>query len=68
MGRSFTDYVIELRVGHACKLLIETEDSIADIAYASGFNNLANFNRRFVDVKHVAPRLFRQQYLALESR
>ncbi len=65
MGRSFTDYVIELRVGHACKLLIETEDSIAGVAYQSGFNNLANFNRRFADLKQVSPKAYRQQFTAL---
>jgi AraC-like DNA-binding protein len=64
LGRSFTDYVIELRVGHACKLLIETEDAVADIAYRSGFNNLANFNRRFSDLKHVSPKVYRQQFTA----
>jgi AraC-like DNA-binding protein len=64
LGRSFTDYVIELRVGHACKLLIETEDAVADIAYRSGFNNLANFNRRFADLKQVSPKAYRQQFTA----
>jgi len=64
MGRSFTDCVIELRVGHACKMLIETEDSVADIAYQSGFNNLANFNRRFAGLKQVSPKAYRRQYTA----
>ena len=67
MGRSFTDYVIELRVGHACKLLIESDDNVADVAYASGFNNLANFNRRFADVKRVSPKVFRRQYLQVSK-
>jgi AraC-like DNA-binding protein len=57
--------VVELRVGHACKLLIETEDSIAGIAYQSGFDNLANFNRRFADLKQVSPKAYRQQFTAL---
>jgi len=65
MGRSFTDYVIELRVGHSCKLLIETEESVAEIAYQSGFNNLANFNRRFADLKQVSPKAYRRQFMAL---
>jgi AraC-like DNA-binding protein len=68
MGRSFTEYVIELRIGHACKLLIETEDSIAAIAYASGFNNLANFNRRFADAQNVTPKVYRQQFTVSGQR
>jgi AraC-like DNA-binding protein len=42
----------------------ETEASVAEIAYQSGFNNLANFNRRFADLKQVSPKGYRSQYTA----
>ena len=61
-GRTFIDYVNELRVGCACRLLIETGDSITDIAFASGFGNLANFNRRFKRLKGSTPRDYRKAY------
>lgn len=62
LGRTFTDYVGELRVGRACQLLIETDDSVAAIAYHVGFNNLSNFNRRFLRLKNVSPLNYRKQY------
>jgi AraC-like DNA-binding protein len=62
MGKSFTDYVTELRLSHACKLMLETDVSISEAAFQSGFNNLSNFNRRFLERKNVSPRAFRQSY------
>jgi AraC-like DNA-binding protein len=62
MGRTFTDYVNELRIGSACRALIETDKSVAEICYASGFENLSNFNRRFLALKKMSPREFRRRY------
>ena len=45
--KSFLDFVIEMRLNEACKLLKETEKSIIEICYESGFKNLSNFNRLF---------------------
>jgi AraC-like DNA-binding protein len=61
-GRTFTDYVNELRVGWACRRLTETDDRILDICYDAGFNNLSNFNRRFRELKGLAPREFRRSF------
>lgn len=58
-GKPFVRYVAEVRVGHACRLLAESEDSIADIAFEVGFNNLANFNRRFRTLKGMTPSAYR---------
>ncbi len=61
-GKSFVRYVNELRVARACRLLTETEQSITAIAFESGFGNLANFNRRFREIKQLRPREFRRQF------
>lgn len=61
-GRSFVDHVNELRVGKAARLLAETDRPVAEIAFACGFGNLANFNRRFRERKGMAPRDFRAHY------
>lgn len=61
-GKTFVRYVNELRVARACRRLTETEDSIASIAFESGFGNLANFNRRFKEIKGTQPREFRAQF------
>jgi len=61
-GKHFTAYVNELRIGSACRLLIETDRGIADIALEVGFGNLSNFNRRFLELKRLRPREFRQHF------
>jgi AraC-like DNA-binding protein len=58
-GKPFVRYVAEVRVAHACRLLAETERSIADVAFEVGFNNLANFNRRFRVLRNLTPSAYR---------
>ena len=60
-GNTFTDFVNRIRVSRACHLLMETERRITDICFEVGFNNVANFNRRFLDVKGMTPSEFRRQ-------
>jgi AraC-like DNA-binding protein len=61
-GRTLVAYLNELRTSLACRELIETERSVSDIAFDSGFNNLSNFNRRFLQLKGMSPRDFRRQF------
>ncbi|WP_420604181.1 AraC family transcriptional regulator [Flagellimonas sp.] len=53
--QSFTKYLNEIRVGYACKLLLESENKITAVAYESGFSNISNFNRQFRAVKGMSP-------------
>ena len=62
LGRTFSEYVNELRVGQACRLLIESDKSIAEIAFGAGFENLSNFNRRFRALKKISPREYRRKF------
>jgi AraC-like DNA-binding protein len=63
-GMTFIQYVNELRIGVACRRLVQSEASVSEICYASGFNNLSNFNRQFRERKGIAPKEFRKQFLA----
>jgi AraC-like DNA-binding protein len=63
-GKRFIGYVNEVRIGMACRMLIETDRSIAEIALAAGFGNLSNFNRRFLQIKRMRPREYRRQFAA----
>jgi len=58
---SFTDYVNDLRLGHAARLLTETEMTISEICFDSGFNNVSNFNRTFKKKIGFTPSGFRTQ-------
>lgn len=58
-NKSFTTVLNEIRIGHACKLLIENELSISGICFESGFSNLSNFNEQFKMIKGVSPSRFR---------
>ena len=58
-SRSFHTVLNEIRIGHACKLLIENRMNISGICYESGFNNISNFNEQFKKIKGISP----SQYL-----
>lgn len=60
-GNRFIEFVNRVRVSRACSLLTETDQQIATICFQVGFNNVANFNRRFHELKGVTPRDFRSQ-------
>lgn len=62
-GKTLVGYLTELRIGRACRELIENTRSVSDIAFDSGFQNLSHFNRRFLALKGASPREFRRQYL-----
>jgi AraC-like DNA-binding protein len=57
--RSFTEYLIDVRIGYAAKLIIDSEKNINEICYESGFNNISNFNRTFKNKRGITPSEFR---------
>ncbi|MDR2802075.1 MAG: AraC family transcriptional regulator [Prevotellaceae bacterium] len=61
-GLSLTDYIIDVRLGHATRLLVDSTMSISEICYDCGFNNISNFNRIFKKRKNCAPKDFRENY------
>ena len=61
-NKSFTHFLVDLRIGHACKLLLESEEPISQICFDSGFNNIANFNRLFKKNRKCTPMDFRKLY------
>lgn len=56
--KTFFNYLHEVRINYACKLLLEDKHSITDVAYESGYNNMSNFNRQFKIVTGVSPSRF----------
>ncbi|SIT10645.1 transcriptional regulator, AraC family [Zobellia uliginosa] len=60
--KSFTQYLNEIRLRNACKLLIEGEMQISTICYQSGFNTLTNFNRQFKALMNITPTEYMHKY------
>lgn len=61
-GKTITEYLTDIRLGHASRMLVDTTYSVAEVAYDCGFNNLSNFNRLFHRVRGITPTKFRSAY------
>lgn len=61
MDTSFTDFVIRLRIAKVCEMLQVSDRQVSDICQEVGFSNLANFNRRFLQLKGMTPSAYRRQ-------
>ncbi|MEJ5090379.1 helix-turn-helix domain-containing protein [Sphingobacterium faecium] len=59
--KSFSKFVNEMRIGHACKLLMNKQLSISEICYQSGYQNLTNFNKFFKTIMQKSPREYRKE-------
>lgn len=60
--RTFTQFLNEMRIGKAKQLLIESDDSIAEICYACGFNTISHFNKQFYLFTGSSPKAFRESF------
>lgn len=60
--KTYIDFLNEVRIGYACKLLKDTELTILNICYESGYNTLANFNKQFLKIKKLTPSQYRRKY------
>lgn len=59
-GITFSDMVKKLRIAHACRLLDSTDAPISTVSAASGYNNIANFNRQFLSEMGMTPTAYRK--------
>ena len=63
MNKPFSEFLSDVRIGYACKLLHEVEANISEICYESGFQTLSNFNKQFKERVGVTPMAYRKDYL-----
>jgi YesN/AraC family two-component response regulator len=59
-GFGFKEYLVDVRVKNACRLLLETNESITDIAFECGFNDSNYFGDAFRRIKGVSPNKYRK--------
>lgn len=62
-GKTYSHFLIELRVGHACKLLIENRESIKRICFESGFNNSTSFYKYFKLINGRSPSAYQKEFM-----
>jgi len=60
--KTYVEFVNEMRIGHACQALVNTDDTIVEIGYENGFNTVANFNRQFLKVKGMKPSVYKRTF------
>jgi AraC-like DNA-binding protein len=60
--KTFSHYVTEIRIGHACRLLIEDNYNISEICYSCGFDNLSNYYRHFKNQVGVSPKEYKKRF------
>lgn len=60
--KTFSTYINEYKITIASKMLIETDLSVSEIGYQSGYNNLSFFHRRFTREKQMSPKRYRQHF------
>lgn len=62
-NQTLSEYIIDIRIGHAIRHLVDTTMTSSEICYACGFNNISNFNRLFRKKKGCSPMEFRENYI-----
>lgn len=66
--KTYVNFINEVRIGNACKLLQSEDKSMTDICYESGFNSVANFNRQFLRIKGVTPSAYKKKLIHSNQR
>lgn len=61
-GKNLNEYIVDVRLGHAARLLVDTTHTVSEICYETGFNTVCNFNRLFKKRKGCNPTEFRGKY------
>ena len=65
-GKTFVNYINDIRIGYAARWLVEKDMSVSEVAFKSGFNNIANFNRSFKAIKNCTPSQYREDFSGLK--
>jgi len=61
--KTYIEFLNEVRIGYACKQLMDTQMTVEQICYDSGYSTLANFNKQFIKVKKITPSKYRKTFL-----
>ncbi|MES2277211.1 MAG: AraC family transcriptional regulator [Bacteroidota bacterium] len=65
--KTYIQFLMEVRIGHACRLLVEEDFNMAEIGYACGYNNISHFYHQFKALTKNNPLDYRNHYLKTEN-
>lgn len=65
--KTFTKFLNEVRIGHACKLLMDENVKVNEACYMSGFQYLSNFYKQFEAIHHMTPLEFKKRFFNIEE-
>lgn len=66
--KTYSKFLLEIKVGHACKLLIENRLPLKQLCYESGFNNFANFHKYFKQITGKSPLNYQREFIPVKSK
>lgn len=67
-NKTYIDYLNEVRISYACRQLQETNKSVTEICYESGYNTIVHFHRQFFRLKKITPLQFRKKFSELQNK
>jgi AraC-like DNA-binding protein len=66
-NKTYNQFLTEIRIGYACKLLLQGKLNISEICYECGYKNLSNFNRHFKDILQITPSEYQRSFAATST-
>jgi AraC-like DNA-binding protein len=61
--KTYIGFLMEVRIGSACRLLVEDEKNVTEISYECGYNNISHFNHQFKFITGKKPLEYKKDYL-----
>ena len=66
-NKTYIQFLMEVRIGYACRLLVEDEKNVSEICYECGYNNLSHFNQQFKTITTKTPLEYKGDYLRMQA-
>ena len=65
--KTYIQFLMEVRIGYACRLLVEDEKNVSEVCYECGYNNMSHFNHQFKTITKKTPLEYRGDYLRMQA-
>jgi AraC-like DNA-binding protein len=65
-NKTYFQFLMEVRIGFACRMLVEDEKNVSEVGYECGYNNLSHFNQQFKTITKKTPLEYKMDYLRMK--